>query len=37
MLLDCDRHSPRLVVGGPLGLCGFLGLRYDALKVQVQR
>jgi hypothetical protein len=31
------RHCARVVGGGPLGLCGFLGGRYDALKVQVQR
>jgi hypothetical protein len=26
-----------VVGGGPLGLCGFFGGRYDALKVQLQR
>lgn len=31
------RYCARVVGGGPLGLCGFFGGRYDALKVQLQR
>jgi hypothetical protein len=37
MSLECARHSPRVVGGGPVGLGEFFGSRYDALKVQLQR